>query len=105
MPDPETIALRATVIGGKTYADDFTVIWRTLPIGRIMLAPGLPPHVQQWRWTCNFYGKPGGGGGGSGDDLDDCKQFKEAGAGLTDENFASKNAARSGAALSPGKSI
>ncbi len=63
---PETIALRATVIGGKRWTDDYTVIWRTLPIGRIMLAPGLPPHVPQWRWTCNFYGKPGGGGSGSG---------------------------------------
>jgi hypothetical protein len=43
--------------------DNFTVIWRDLPIGRIMLAPGLPPHVPQWRWTCNFYGKPGCGSG------------------------------------------
>ena len=41
------------MIGGQTYADDYTVIWRTLPIG-IMRAPGLPPHVPQWRWTCNF---------------------------------------------------
>jgi hypothetical protein len=48
-----------------------------------MLAPGLPPHVPQWRWTCNFYGKPGGGGSGSGDDLDYCKrQFKAAWAPL-----------------------
>ena len=77
MTDAETIALRATVIAGKRYDDDFTVIWRGLPIGRVMLAPGLPPHVPQWRWTCNFYGKPGGGGSGSGDDLDYCKrQFK-----------------------------
>jgi hypothetical protein len=45
MPDPETIALRKTLIGGKTYPDDYTVIWRELPIGRIMRAPGLPPHV------------------------------------------------------------
>ena len=90
--DPETIALRVTVIGGKLLPDDYTVIWRSLPIGRIMLAPGLPPHVPQWRWTCNFYGKPGGGSG-SGDDLDDCKrQFREARAalraGLTDDDIA-----------------
>jgi hypothetical protein len=38
MTDPETIALRATVIGGKRYESDFTVIWRELPIGRIMRA-------------------------------------------------------------------
>ena len=86
MTDAETIALRATVIAGKRYDDDFTVIWRGLPIGRVMLAPGLPPHVPQWRWTCNFYGKPGGGGSGSGDDLDDCKrQFKAAWATLRAE--------------------
>jgi hypothetical protein len=29
-----TIALRATVIAGKRYEDDFTVIWGELPIGR-----------------------------------------------------------------------
>jgi hypothetical protein len=82
MPDDETIALRVTVIGGHRYADDFTVIWRELPIGRIMRAPGLPPHVAQWRWTCNVYGKPGGGSG-SGVDLDDCKaQFREAWASI-----------------------
>jgi hypothetical protein len=40
---PETTVLRKTLIGGKTYPDDYTVIWRELPIGRIMRAPGLPP--------------------------------------------------------------
>jgi hypothetical protein len=49
MTDPETIVLRVTEIGGKRWPDEFTVIWRGLPIGRIMLAPGLPPHVPQWR--------------------------------------------------------
>jgi hypothetical protein len=45
----------------------------------IMRAPDLPSHVPQWHWTCNFYGKSGGGGSGSGDDLDHCKrQFKAA---------------------------
>ena len=78
-PRDEILTPRATVIGGKKWPDDYTVIWRSLPIGRIMLAPGLPPHVPQWRWTCNFYGKPEGRGSGSGDDLDDCKrQFKAA---------------------------
>jgi hypothetical protein len=80
-PDQLT-PMRLTVIGGKRWPDNFTVIWRDLPIGRIMLAPGLPPHVPQWRWTCNFYGKPGDGSG-SGDDLDNCKrQFREAWATL-----------------------
>ena len=31
MADDETIALRATVIGGQRYADDYQVIWRGLP--------------------------------------------------------------------------
>ena len=80
------------MIGGKTYADDYQVIWRELPIGRIMRAPGLPPHVPQWRWTANVYGKPGGGSG-SGVDLDDCKrQFRAAWlmlrTGLTDQDIA-----------------
>ena len=36
MTDDETIALCATVIAGKRYDDDFTVIWRDLSISRIM---------------------------------------------------------------------
>jgi hypothetical protein len=72
LSDGEAIALRVTMIGGQRYPDDFTVIWRGLPIGRIMQASGLPPHVSEWRWTCNFHGKQGDGSG-SGVDLDDCK--------------------------------
>ena len=37
--------LAANAAGAQAYPDDHTVIWRDLPIGRIMLAPGLPPHV------------------------------------------------------------
>ena len=85
MTDDEAIALRVTVIGGRCWPDDFTVIWREQPIGRIMLAPGLPP-CPAMAMDCNFYGKPGGGGSGSGDDLDDCKrQFKAAWATLRAE--------------------
>ena len=93
LDDSKTIALRVTVIGGQHYADDYQVIWRSLPIGRIMRAPGLPPHAPQWwRWTCNVYGKPGGGSG-HGTDLDDCKaKFKIAWAriraGLTAADIA-----------------
>jgi hypothetical protein len=92
MTGDETILLRKTVIGGQIYADDFTVIWRGLPVGRIMRPPGLPVHVPQWRWTWNFYGKPGGGGG-SGADLADCKMrframWASVRAGLTDDDIA-----------------
>ena len=92
LTNPETIALRVTVIGGQRHPDDYTVIWRGMTVGRIMRAPGLPPHVLQWRWTCNVYGKPGGGSG-SGDNLEDCKaQFKITWArirdGLADADIA-----------------
>ncbi|MGB8608322.1 hypothetical protein [Bradyrhizobium sp.] len=58
MTDDEILTLRATIIGGKRWPDDYTVIWRTLPIGRIMLAPGLPPHVPQWRWPATSMASP-----------------------------------------------
>lgn len=48
----ETIALRATVIGGERYDDDYTVIWRGLSIGRIMKGSGAPSHFPQWSWNC-----------------------------------------------------
>ena len=34
--DLETIALRPTVVGGARQDDDFEVIWRAFPVGRIM---------------------------------------------------------------------
>ena len=53
MPDDETIALRITVIGGLRYPDEFTVIWRDLPMGRIMKSSG----VRWWWWGFNFDGQ------------------------------------------------
>ena len=56
MPDDtETIALRATVIGGNDYPDDYQVIWRGRSIGRIMKGSGSPNHAPQWWWKCNTY--------------------------------------------------
>jgi hypothetical protein len=40
MSDDETLILRATVIAGIRYADDYAVVWRGLSIGRIMKAIG-----------------------------------------------------------------
>jgi hypothetical protein len=93
MPGRSTIALRATVIGGQRYADDYTVIWRGLSIGRIMKGSGVPSHIPQWSWNCYVHGKPGASGNGTGIDLDDCKaQFKVAWerirARLTDADIA-----------------
>jgi hypothetical protein len=70
---PVSLARRATVIAGKRYEDDFTMIWRGLAIGRIMQASGVPAHLAQWSWNCSVHGKPGGSANGNGTDLDDCK--------------------------------
>jgi len=52
--DLETIALRPTVIGGVRQDDDFEVVWRGLPVGR-MLKQVDNPH---WWWACTLYGLP-----------------------------------------------
>ena len=52
--DSESVALRPTVTDGKRQEDDYEVIWRGLPIGRIMKPPGEP----HWWWGCNVYGQP-----------------------------------------------
>jgi hypothetical protein len=80
VPGDETIALRATVIDGNGYPDDYRVVWRGLSIGRIMKGTGSPIHAPQWWWECNIYGQPSlGGGWGTGLDLDDCQvKFRTA---------------------------
>jgi hypothetical protein len=80
MLDHESITIHATQIDGQSYPDDYTVIWRGLPIGRIRKNPGLPDHVDQWSWGCNVYGQPSvRGDSGQGRDLEDCKaRFKAA---------------------------
>jgi hypothetical protein len=94
MLDNETFTVHVTKIDGQSYPDDYTVIWRGLPIGRIRKSPGLPAHVDQWCWGCNVRGQPSlGGDSGQGTDLEDCKaKFKIAWArirsGLTDRNIA-----------------
>jgi hypothetical protein len=52
--DLETIALRPAVVDGVSRDDDFEVIWRDLPIGRILKQPDSP----HWWWGCNVYGQP-----------------------------------------------
>jgi hypothetical protein len=94
MLDNETITIHVTKIGGTTYPDDYMVIWRGLPIGRIRMNPGLPAHVDQWSWGCNVYGQPSfSGDSGPCTDLEDCKaKFKTAWtrirAKLTDRDIA-----------------
>jgi hypothetical protein len=95
MPDdPESLTLRPTVIGGQRHADDFTVIWRDISIGRIMRGAGAPTDRPQWSWSCHLHGRPQGSGHrGSAADLDNAKaKFKAAWAriraSLTDADIA-----------------
>ncbi len=80
MLDNETITIQDTEIDGHNYPDDYTVIWRGLPIGRIRKNPGLPAHFDQWWWGCNVHGQPSlSGDSGQGIDFEDCKaKFKLA---------------------------
>ena len=88
--DSESVALRPTVIDGKRQEDDYEVIWRGLPIGRIMKSPA-DPH---WWWGCNVYGLPAGANDrGPGINFKDCQlRFKIAWtrirAGLTEADIA-----------------
>ena len=94
MLDRETVTIIATKIDGQSYPDDYTVIWRSLAIGRIRRNPGLPAHFDQWWWGCNVRGRPSlSGDSGQGTDFEDCTaKFKTAWArirgGLTDDDVA-----------------
>jgi hypothetical protein len=90
MTDTETIGLRVTQIGGRRCVNDFTVIWRGMPIGRIMKGSG-----GRWWWgACNVYDRVSfANDSGNGTDLDDCKaKFEIAwpgfAPGLTDQDIA-----------------
>jgi hypothetical protein len=48
MSDDESLTLRTTVIAGIRYADDYQVVWRDMPIGRIMRASGTSSDKPQW---------------------------------------------------------
>jgi hypothetical protein len=52
--DPDAVALRPTVIGGARQDDDFEVVWRGFPVGRIM----KQADGQHWWWACTVYGLP-----------------------------------------------
>ena len=88
--DPESVTLRPTVIDGQRQEDDYEVIWRGLPIGRI-LKPPTDPH---WWWGCNVPGQPPGPDDrGPGINFKDCQlRFKIAWAriraGLTEQDIS-----------------
>ncbi len=80
MPD-ESLTMRATVIAGQRYADDYAVIWRGMWIGRILRGAGAPHGTPPWSWSCHLPGRPQGNDDrGNAVDLDDAKQqFKAHG--------------------------
>ena len=88
--DLESVTLRPTVVDGQPQEDDYEVIWRGLPIGRIMKPP-IEPH---WWWACNVYGQPlAANDRGPGINFKDCQvRFKMAWtrirAGLTEESIS-----------------
>src|SRR4051812_29429157 len=52
--DPDAIALRPPVTGGARQDDDYEVVWRGFPVGRMMKQPDGP----HWWWACTVYGLP-----------------------------------------------
>ena len=74
--DLETIGLRPAVVDGVRRDDDFEVIWRGLPIGRILKQHDNP----HWWWGCNVYGQqPTPGDRGPAINFKDCQvRFKLA---------------------------
>jgi hypothetical protein len=94
MHDSETLTLRDTVIGGQRQVDDFTMIWRGMPIGRIKRSSGVRSRRSRWWWGCNVYGQPSLDGDSEiGVDLDDgivkfMIAWARIHAGLTDDDIA-----------------
>jgi hypothetical protein len=88
--DSEAVAIRLTVVDGQRQEDDYELIWRGLPIGRIMKPPG-DPH---WWWGCNVPGQPvAANDRGPGINFKDCQtRFKIAWtrirASLTEEDIS-----------------
>jgi hypothetical protein len=88
--DSESVALRPTVVDGQRQEDDYEIIWRDMPIGRIM----KPPNGPHWWWACNLYGQPPAANDrGPGINFKDCQlRFKIAWtrirAGLTEEGIS-----------------
>lgn len=86
----ETLTLRPTFVSGILSAgrdDDFQIIWRGLPVARIMRTNMEGP---QWCWRCTLPGRTlMGADYGTGDSIADCEAafsivWQRIRAGLTD---------------------
>jgi hypothetical protein len=70
---PETLSLRPTLTG-NVRNDDYQMIWRDLPVGRIMKISGVHSGGPQWWWGCTLPRRPmNTGDHGTGDSLHDCE--------------------------------
>ncbi len=79
MADPEQLSLRVTVIGGDRLENDWQIIWDGIPIGRILIQPGVPHGRPNWSWGVAFPHKPQPPAHrGLCSDLEDCKRRVKA---------------------------
>lgn len=78
MADDDGLVLRRTRFAGEVMTDDYQVIWRDLPIGRILRQGGVPHGQPQWWFGVDVYGLPQPPGNrGTGRDLKECQaKFK-----------------------------
>jgi hypothetical protein len=62
------------------------VLWRDLPIGRILKQPGVPMGRPNWHWVVTFPGRPQPTGDrGNCSVMDECKRrFKAVWSGIRD---------------------
>lgn len=92
--DDEQISLRKMAFEGIPYDDDWLVIWRGMPIGRILKQSGIAWGRPDWFWSITIqYVNPRGLDRGVAADFEGCKvAFKAAWADmrarLSDEDIA-----------------
>jgi hypothetical protein len=73
------LALRPMTFEDITYDDDYLVIWRGLPIGRILKQPGVAYGQPNWWWGIHFVQRQTPDLRGVERDLDACKaRLREA---------------------------
>ncbi|OYU87862.1 MAG: hypothetical protein CFE29_20780 [Bradyrhizobiaceae bacterium PARB1] len=56
--DDNRLTLHKMTIDGIPYDDDWLVMWRKLPIGRILRKSGVAWGQPGWWWGINFDGRP-----------------------------------------------
>ena len=89
----DALKLRKMTFEGIPYDDDWLVVWRDIPVGRILKQSGTPVGKPNWFWGVNLPGQPQQAGHrGICSDIEECKRrFKVAWSGvkasLTESNI------------------